>query len=208
MPHESPELETTFGYLSAVHTAEHGYFGGYLIITAAGRPLEFHCTAPVLPSRAQEILYGPTLQHYLIGDQIGGTLLRAAKLTPHVILTNHGAVAALRPRAPVPIVLVMPGDDSRSFPPDLLAVDRDISGASNSTAMADDNYSAWSLPFTIGKDRLKLPLDYAAEQETVVALLKVLSERVDLAEPFERIHEAICEAQRLGGREDDHGQAA
>ena len=81
MPHESPSQETTFGYLSTLESAEHGYFGGYLIVSPLGRPLEFHCTAPVRPSRAQEILYGPTLQPYLLGEQICGALLEAAKLT-------------------------------------------------------------------------------------------------------------------------------
>ena len=74
MPHENQSRETTFGYLSTVHTAEDGYFGGYLIISAIGRPLEFHCTSPVRPSRAQEILYGPTLQPYLMGEQIGAAV--------------------------------------------------------------------------------------------------------------------------------------
>ena len=53
------------GFLTAVEHAEYGFFGGYLIVNAAGRPLEFHCTAPVKATRAQEILYGPTLRDYL-----------------------------------------------------------------------------------------------------------------------------------------------
>ena len=57
-----------------------------------GRPLEFHCTSPVRPSRAQEILYGPTLQPYLLGEQISGALLEAAKLTPWLILTDAAAM--------------------------------------------------------------------------------------------------------------------
>jgi hypothetical protein len=69
---ETQSRETSFGFLSSVHTAEHGYFGGYLIVSELGRPLEFHCTSPVRPSRAQEILYGPTLQAYLLGEDAGG----------------------------------------------------------------------------------------------------------------------------------------
>src|SRR5262245_49628291 len=80
--------ERTFGYLSVVKSAEHGYFGGYLIVCGLGRPLEFHCTAPIRPSRAQQILYGPTLEPYLAGEQICGALLEIAKLKPTVILTD------------------------------------------------------------------------------------------------------------------------
>ena len=82
MPNETPSQETTFGYLSVINSAEHGYFGGYLIVGPLGRPLEFHCTAPVRPSRAQQILYGPTLEPFLLGEQIAGAMLDAAKLKP------------------------------------------------------------------------------------------------------------------------------
>ena len=56
------------GFLTVTEHAEHGLFGGYLILNVSGRPLEFHCTAPLKPSRAQEILYGPTLRPFLFGD--------------------------------------------------------------------------------------------------------------------------------------------
>ena len=82
MSNETPNQETTFGYLSVINSAEHGYFGGYLIVGPMGRPLEFHCTAPIRPSRAQQILYGPTLEPFLLGEQIAGAMLDAAKLRP------------------------------------------------------------------------------------------------------------------------------
>ena len=210
MSHESPELETTFGYLSAVHTTEHGYFGGYLIVSAAGRPLEFHCTAPVMPSRAQQILYGPTLRPYLIGEQIGGTLLRAAQLTPRVILTNQDAAAGLRAQGRVPIVLVLHANIRPSETPELTSVDHNHCRASSQLAIAaDEGRSAWSHPFTVGSQQLRLPVGYEVEQEAIVAWLNVLIERVQLSEPFERIHEAIREAQRIGACDEDaHGQAA
>jgi hypothetical protein len=55
------------GFLAVVEHELHGLFGGYLLLNATGRPLEFHCTAPVRPNRAQQILYGPTLEPYLYG---------------------------------------------------------------------------------------------------------------------------------------------
>ena len=41
-----------FGFLTAVDTPTHGLFGGYLVVDSLGRPLEFHCTAPVKVTRA------------------------------------------------------------------------------------------------------------------------------------------------------------
>ncbi len=63
------------GFLSVIEHDELGLFGGYLVLNMAGRPLEFHCTSPVRPNRAQEILYGPTLRPFLFGEQIGQALL-------------------------------------------------------------------------------------------------------------------------------------
>ena len=107
MSHGSDCQETTFGYLSALESAEHGYFGGYLVVSVLGRPLEFHCTAPIRPSRAQQILYGPTFEPYLLGEQICGALLDTAKLKPSVILTDCEAVLHARSRTGAPIVLVL-----------------------------------------------------------------------------------------------------
>src|SRR3982750_3366346 len=104
MPNETPSQETTFGYLSVINSAEHGYFGGYLIVGPLGRPLEFHCTAPVRPSRAQPILYGPPLEPFLLGEQIAGAMLDAAKLKPRLILTNCEATLHARSRISSPMV--------------------------------------------------------------------------------------------------------
>ena len=85
------------GFLTVTRDDEHGFFGGYLILNALGRPLEFHCTAPVRPNRAQEILYGPTLEPYLCGERIGQTLLSKSKVLPALAVTDLESVLAARP---------------------------------------------------------------------------------------------------------------
>ena len=50
------------GFYTVVPHEQHGLFGGLLVLNHNGRPLEFHCTAPLKPNRAQEILYGATLE--------------------------------------------------------------------------------------------------------------------------------------------------
>src|SRR5262245_21589194 len=106
MSHAISSREKTFGYLSALESPEHGYFGGYLIVSPQGRPLEFHCTAPIQPSRAQTILYGPTLRPYLIGEQICRALLEAAKLQPQVVLTDSDAALQAHSRFLMPLAIV------------------------------------------------------------------------------------------------------
>ena len=100
---------SSFGFLTAVDSSAHGLFGGYLVVDALGRPLEFHCTAPVKVSRAQQILYGPTLQGHLHGRQIGGALLAEGKATPAVVLTDRESMLQVRPQTSLPVALVPAG---------------------------------------------------------------------------------------------------
>jgi hypothetical protein len=196
MSHGSDCQETTFAYLSTLESAEHGFFGGYLAVSTLGRPLEFHCTAPIRPSRAQQILYGPTLAPYLLGEQICGALLETAKLKPAVILTDCEAAMHARSRAGAPIVLVLGKSEQL---------------AQGAVVRADDVLQSRgsSRDFTFGTYELQLPLGFERDQIEVIKVLALVTRHVDLAEPFERIHEAIREAQRIGGRgTDDHEQAA
>jgi hypothetical protein len=208
MSHQTQSCETTFGYLSAVQTAEHGYFGGYLIVCALGRPLEFHCTAPVRPSRAQEILYGPTLQPYLIGEQIGGTLLGAAKLTSRLVLTDQAAMLAVRSRAGVPMARVLARLDeqhSAAISPRLASSDMCASSGDGLSQYSPSSGEA----VTVGQYELQLPPGFESERDAVLESIALAAGHIDLAEPFGRIHEAIHEAQRIGGRTlEGHGQAA
>jgi hypothetical protein len=199
MMRPNPCQETTFGYLSALESAENGFFGGYLVISPLGLPLEFHCTAPVRPSRAQQILYGPSLQPYLLGEQIGGTLLAQAELTPKVILTDQPAVLFLRSQSDVPLVQMLTG------PTDLAArslIDPHAAGSSAVDGKPDSRFSRLGYEW-------ELPAGFESDRDAVAALLTELARHVDVGEPFGRIHEAIREALRIGAPGPDaHGQAA
>jgi hypothetical protein len=107
----------TIGFVTVVEDVDHGRFGGYLLLNAAGRPLEFHCTAPVKPNRAQEILFGPTLAPYLEGELIAATLLGRAKSPPILVCTDRPAILAVRARIYCPVVLALKGD--AEYPRDL-----------------------------------------------------------------------------------------
>ena len=210
MMHQSPDAEPTFGYLSVLETPEHGHFGGYLIVSRLGRPLEFHCTAPVLPSRAQQILYGPTLRTYLMGEQIAGCLVGAARLTPVLILTDQADAVGVGNQCDVPLVLLRAKNVRQKDATTVGTDSGDEASASGESARAAAVVPwAWSAPFTVCDYEAQLPYHQEPERQGVVELLTLLSARVELDEPFGRIHEAIREAQRIGGRDHEaHGQAA
>jgi hypothetical protein len=105
--------DLAFGFLTAVDSPAHGLFGGYLVVDGLGRPLEFHCTAPVKVSRAQQILYGSSLPSHLHGRQIGGALLAEGTAA---VLTDLEAMLHVRPHTSLPVALVQPADAASSGP--------------------------------------------------------------------------------------------
>ena len=92
----STSRDITIGFLTVFEPSEHLLIGGYLILTSKGRPVEFHCTAPVKPNRAQQILYGATLRPYLCGEQIGQALVCRSKQKPILVCTDVEDVMELR----------------------------------------------------------------------------------------------------------------
>ncbi len=105
MESDKHNSKPAIGFLTVIDHPQHGLFGGYLVLNLAGRPLEFHCTAPIKPNRAQQILYGPTLESFLYGEQIGSTLLGHAKTSPLVVCTDREPVLSLRELVDVPVAL-------------------------------------------------------------------------------------------------------
>jgi len=205
MSNETPDQETTFGYLSVINSPDHGYFGGYLIVGPLGRPLEFHCTAPVRPSRAQQILYGPTLEPFLLGEQIAGAMLDAAKLRPQLILTNCEATFHVRSRLNSPMLLLSAKVDAKA--PSAGSTEDKAFNASTTARFAPDSNSGPHESFVLEGFTFLLPIGFESDRDQAMRLLNGLVRQIDLAEPFSRIEEAIREAQRLGGGE-THEKAA
>ena len=103
------------GFLTIINNPQHGFFGGYLILNMSGRPLEFHCTAPIKPNRAQEILYGPTLEAFIYGEQIGQTLLKQSSHEPLMVCTDCEPALAVRQYVSWPVALVLPPEQSVDY---------------------------------------------------------------------------------------------
>lgn len=181
------------GFLTVVQHAQHGFFGGYLLLNADARPLEFHCTAPVKPNRAQEILYGPTLEPYLYGEQIGQTLIAKSQLNPLGVFVDLPAALAVRQHVKLPVILVCGDSDSSTAPPVQ-------GGAAGTTYRVDAGHGRVPAApaFQLGRNRVTVAAGYDDDRRIAAAELAALVEHLDLAEPFGRIRGAIDEAQRNG----------
>ena len=76
------------GFLTGLGSANGGLVGGFLVLNTVGRPAELHCTAPVIPNRAQEILFGNTLDGFVCGEQIAPALVGRTKVELAAVFTN------------------------------------------------------------------------------------------------------------------------
>jgi hypothetical protein len=162
------------GFITVVEHEQLGLIGGYLLLNQTGRPLEFHCTAPVKPSRAQQILYGPTLAPYLYGEQIAEALIAKSQLRPLAVFANQLPVLAVRELVELPTLLLAAGE----------AAPDDASGQFGRLQSHQ-----------FGPHKLFTTESFVAD---AAALSTGLNDQVpfDLTEPFDRIREAIEEAQR------------
>lgn len=183
------------GFLTVLEHPQHGLFGGYLLLNHAGRPVEFHCTTPIKPNRAQEILYGPTLESFLYGEQIGQTLLETAKSEVCFVCTDRYPALAVREHVAMPVALVL-ADEAASEDPEggfrrIDAAHPPVPGCSN-PKWGELNLIA----FELGRNRLAVPERSENDQRLIAELFSDLAGSFDLAEPFARIREAIREAQQ------------
>lgn len=174
MPNETSSESPLFGCLTVVDDPIHGACGGYLVINRLGRPIEFHCTVAVAPSRAQQILYGPTLRASLYGEQIGPALVAKAKSPVALVLVNQRECLELERHTGQQVVLI---------------------SESGSAVIDADARQLCLFP-----DLREGTLDFSSSvNEKIESLLAKLAATIEIAEPFERIREAIYEAQKIGG---------
>lgn len=188
MSGRDPQSPPAVGFLTVVEHEQLGLIGGYLLLNLSGRPLEFHCTAPLKPNRAQQILYGPTLEPYLYGEQIGQALATKGGIEPLCICTDREPALALGDHVKSPVVWVAP----RCGAPD---EDESPSGA----RIRFDAAHGLKTPLAtlrLGINTLGVRTVRGGDAELVRQRLADLAPNFDLAEPFGRIREAIEEAQR------------
>ncbi len=176
------------GFVTVTQTEEWGYTGGYLIINDTAKPVEFHCTAPVRITPAQQILYGPTLRPVLFGEQIGRALIEKSRRVPACVCTDRVEVLAVRPLITVPVVLVQPQNNSQSSDSQLCD-----SGTPN------DWILGWKLGVwrSLGDCCVRALERFEQDSQKLAEWLNERDWGMDLSEPFERVREALNEAGRM-----------
>ncbi len=170
----------TLAFLSARQNTEIGYVGGLLILTLNGRPVEFHCTLPVRPTKAQEILFGSTLDEYFCSDLIGKALLSRVKHSPVCILTDVLPVLSIRNGIETPFAVILSPE------------------ASIETSRFEKPSRSWveTIAFEVASRRL-LASASTNDVNAIQNLWNDLQPTLDIYEPFSRIDEALEEAHPI-----------
>lgn len=163
-----------FGFVTTVEIESLGLCGGMLLLNEVARPLEFHCSLPVKPTRSQQILYGASLRPFLCGQVIAKALLEKAKTKPHLIITDCLDTAELTHCCPVPLAY-----HSEAAPPDL-------NGPSAPWTVSDLN-----------GQRVLLHENTNGQIDSIKDWLSVYGNKNEFSEPFERIRQAILEAHQV-----------
>ncbi|QDT06476.1 hypothetical protein K227x_48860 [Rubripirellula lacrimiformis] len=165
--------DTTIAYFTVVEDERTGWTGGLLLLNSGGRPLEFQCTLPVRPSRAHEILYGPTLRDHIIGEVIGPLLAKKVRTPISLLCVDQPEALVISQSTSFPIALVVEAAEADEGP-------------------IQDDTLIGSGEVMLAGSKLLVPMERI---EQVSALAEKLIDLPDAVEPFERIREAIKEAQ-------------
>ena len=194
----------SIGFLSVVEHEDQNLYGGYLILNPSGRPLEFHCTAPVRANRAQEILYGATLKPYLYGEQIGRTLLGKASSKPLFLCTDELHALTVRQFIKTPTMLIvdrcLDGESTDSVPSTEYAVPSTAYPVPSTQYRVHNSEPGVPAPkslqrFTIDGIQAATLETHIDDQQAILDAWQPYRGNLDLFEPFTRIREAIEEAQ-------------
>lgn len=162
------------GFLTAIHLENRGHVAGLLVTNKYGRPLEFQCTAPVRPNRAQELLYGPTLVPFLLGELLSKTLVERIGVKPHLLLTDRLEMLDARLHVSLPVACVVSDERGRR----------------------GEGETGREL-VRIGKQSFVLHAEFGDDLKTFEKLAKELAADADLLEPLDRVREALQETMKV-----------
>ena len=136
------------------------------------------------------------MESFLYGEQIGQTLISQASTTPLLICTDREPALAAREHVSTPLVLVLAADEAADGEPKLgeheAGENRAASfGSTRPITAAHD----WR-PSNLAETAWPCPSGPTNDRRLIAERLADLAESFDLAEPFQRIRDAIEEAQQ------------
>jgi hypothetical protein len=159
------------GFMETMEVDGRGHIGGLLVTNQHGRPLEFQCTTPVRPNRTQEILFGGSLRPWLLGELIGATLVDRVGIKPDLIITCDTDLLELRNHTSIPVAC-----------------------AGSASAAGSESLPVRTV--RIGNSVLRFHDAHGNDADRLQNQTHLIPESADLAEPLDRVREALAETVR------------
>jgi len=173
------DASISYGFLHVIADETIGFTGGLLLVDQNGKPTEFHCTAPVADNRTQKILYGETWASHVYCDLIAKALVEKCSSSPELIFVEQSELRQLAGEVAPPVLMV-----SKTGQPS-----QPVFPAEYPEMLIDD------LKVTV---LLKDLVQFEFAREACNRFTTTLT----LDEPFERIRQAIGEAQQVARQSD------
>lgn len=172
------DASITYGFLQVIADEGIGYTGGLLLVDENGKPVEFHCTAPVTDNHSQKIFYGETWQSHVYCDLISKSLVAKCNRSPELLFVEQPELTKLAGNVAPPVMLVSIADGE---------------------PMTDEvEYPELEMD--------KLTVTVLSHDLGLIEFVKEACSRftttLSINEPFERIRMAIGEAQQIALRSD------
>jgi hypothetical protein len=207
------------GFLTAIDLPDKGYVGGLLVTNHFGRPLEFQCTLPVRPNATQEILYGPTLEPFLLGELIGATLIEKSGIKPHLVFTDREQILELREHIESPVLFVEErAGRARKAVVESIAPEGEAEqaaaraealsqlGVGQSTGEKPLREIGTEVPaagggrtLRLGRQTVRIHSAHPGDDDRIATGATVIPADADLHEPFDRVREALQETLKSAG---------
>lgn len=168
----------TPGYLVTLFEGG-AYFGGVMITNDRGLPLDFKYTDPVMPTKAQRIIYGSVLEQYIRNHVIIGAITQKLELNPSFFVVSQHQIYDIEEAHDMPLISV----NRTQFAS--LGEKGTVSRAKeNECLLQPFNDSPHPLRILFGN----MPID---RQEALLKDLIYLTKHMDLVEPLERLETAV-----------------
>jgi hypothetical protein len=180
--------DPTFGFYDVLETAGNdGYIGGLLVTDVEGVPVEFRVTYPVKPNAVQRLLYGGSLVPHIGVQLCGIPLVKALDHEIDLLVVHKPELLALGTGIRAPVLLVERQEKAAvSEGDEYLAAKRTVFQPASEAFVS----VLVSHPPSANSEGAALALQ----------LLRRLSERVDVAEPLDRIKVAVRELEATDKR--------
>jgi len=172
-------------YLIAGTIDEESWSGGLLVTDDKGLPLDFRYVEPIRPTKIQRLIYGGSLQRYLLLEAIGSTLLRDTSTKAKYVFTSDPLLLELETQNGTRFVSINKSDSEP-----LMVVGEWHSEEVGSVFV---QLSTSGPPFE---------LRFNADDENATSLiadeLSEVAKELNFSEPLERVGQALEEICRNG----------